>query len=105
MSYLSHVKIASIAQAKNQLSALLDRVRRGETVLITDRGRPVARLVPTVTSDLGDDARLDRLERLGLIRRGRPSRETRQLILSPPPKTTDGSSIVDVLIEERREGR
>lgn len=32
--------------AKTHLSALLDKVARGEEVLITRRGRPVARLVP-----------------------------------------------------------
>ncbi len=32
--------------AKAHLSALLDRVGRGEEVLITRRGTPVARLVP-----------------------------------------------------------
>jgi prevent-host-death family protein len=34
---------ASISEAKNSLSALVDRVRRGETVLISDRGRPRGR--------------------------------------------------------------
>ena len=33
-------------EAKTQLSALLDRVERGEEVRITRHGRPVARLVP-----------------------------------------------------------
>jgi prevent-host-death family protein len=32
--------------AKNRLSALLDRVERGEEIVITRRGRPVAKLVP-----------------------------------------------------------
>lgn len=32
--------------AKNKLSALLDRVEHGEEIVITRRGRPVARLVP-----------------------------------------------------------
>jgi prevent-host-death family protein len=32
--------------AKNKLSALLDKVERGEEIVITRRGRPVARLVP-----------------------------------------------------------
>jgi prevent-host-death family protein len=32
--------------AKNKLSALLDQVERGEEIVITKRGRPVARLVP-----------------------------------------------------------
>lgn len=33
-------------EAKTHLSALLDRVERGEEVTITRHGRPVARLVP-----------------------------------------------------------
>ena len=37
---------ASVARAKNQLSALIDRVRRGETVMIEDHGVPVAQLQP-----------------------------------------------------------
>ena len=34
--------------AKTHLSSLLDRVAQGEEILITKRGRPVARLVPAV---------------------------------------------------------
>ena len=34
-----------LAQAKNQLSELIDRVELGETVAVTRRGKPVARLV------------------------------------------------------------
>jgi len=33
-------------EAKTHLSALLDRVERGEEVTITRHGRPVAKLVP-----------------------------------------------------------
>ncbi len=33
-------------EAKTHLSSLLDRVARGEEVVITKRGKPVARLVP-----------------------------------------------------------
>lgn len=33
-------------EAKNKLSELLDRAERGEEVIITRRGRPVAKLVP-----------------------------------------------------------
>jgi len=32
-------------EAKNKLSALLDRAERGEEIVITRRGRPVAKLV------------------------------------------------------------
>jgi prevent-host-death family protein len=34
-------------EAKNTLGALLDRVERGEEIIITRHGRPVARLVPS----------------------------------------------------------
>ncbi|MGA2558573.1 MAG: type II toxin-antitoxin system prevent-host-death family antitoxin [Terracidiphilus sp.] len=33
-------------EAKNTLGTLLDRVERGEEIVITRHGRPVARLVP-----------------------------------------------------------
>lgn len=35
-------------EAKNRLSALLERVERGEEIVITRRGKPVAKLVPAV---------------------------------------------------------
>lgn len=38
------MKIATVSAAKNHLSALLAEVSRGETVIITDHRRPVARL-------------------------------------------------------------
>jgi prevent-host-death family protein len=34
-------------EAKNKLSALLDRAEKGEEIVITRHGRPVAKLVPT----------------------------------------------------------
>jgi len=34
-------------EAKNTLGALLDRVERGEEIIISRRGKPVARLVPS----------------------------------------------------------
>ncbi|MBA2667461.1 MAG: type II toxin-antitoxin system prevent-host-death family antitoxin, partial [Trueperaceae bacterium] len=40
------MKKASVSSVKNNLSSYLDLVRAGEAVLITDRGRPIARLVP-----------------------------------------------------------
>ncbi len=40
------MKSAGIREARQNLSVLLDEVRKGREVVITDRGRPVARLVP-----------------------------------------------------------
>lgn len=49
---------------RRQASAILRRVAAGETVEVTDRGRPVAVLLKTMPSGLA------RLEREGLLRRG-----------------------------------
>jgi prevent-host-death family protein len=40
------MKEAGIREARQNLTALIDEVRKGHEVTITDRGRPVARLVP-----------------------------------------------------------
>jgi len=40
------MKTAGIREARQQLSVLLGEVRKGSEIVITDRGRPVARLVP-----------------------------------------------------------
>jgi prevent-host-death family protein len=35
-----------VFEAKNKLSDLLDRAERGEEIIITRRGKPIAKLVP-----------------------------------------------------------
>lgn len=98
------MKRASITDAKNNLSALIDGLKGGSPVLIVDRGRPVARLEP-VTSDVNEvDGRLSRLLRDGLLR-PRRAPPPRELLSSEPPRLKAGASLVDIVIEERREGR
>ena len=100
------MKIATISKTRNSLSALLDRVRHGETILITDRNRPVARLEPVAaTHGPGpDEGRLARLERAGIIRRGRGGRLAEILRVSPLA-AEKGGDILAVLLEERRSSR
>jgi prevent-host-death family protein len=58
------MKRASITEAKNRLSALIDGLKSGSPVLIVDRGRPVARLEPVTRFGEGDqEGRLARLMR------------------------------------------
>lgn len=40
------MKKAGIREARQDLSALIEDVKKGREIVITDRGRPVARLVP-----------------------------------------------------------
>jgi len=40
------MKTVGIFEAKTHFSALIDAVGRGETIVVTKKGQPVARLVP-----------------------------------------------------------
>ena len=40
------MRTAGIREARQNLSALLDEVKKGREIVITERGRPVAKLVP-----------------------------------------------------------
>ncbi len=56
----------SIYQAKARLSEIIRRVKRNGTVVITERGKPVARVVP-LPRDNGLDPRLQELHASGQI--------------------------------------
>ncbi|MBU1538559.1 MAG: type II toxin-antitoxin system prevent-host-death family antitoxin [Alphaproteobacteria bacterium] len=43
----------SVAEAKNNLPKLLDRMLAGEEVVITRRGKPIARLAPETAPEPG----------------------------------------------------
>ena len=99
------MKRASITEAKNNLSALIDSLKAGSPVLIMDRGRPVARLEPvTGDHDPTHDGRLARLVRDGLVR-PRRSQPTQAVFSSEPPHPGAGASVLGALIAERRKGR
>ncbi|HEV3228683.1 MAG TPA: type II toxin-antitoxin system prevent-host-death family antitoxin [Solirubrobacteraceae bacterium] len=96
--------IATITEAKNRLSALIDRVRAGESVLIVDRGIPVARLESAVAPPADADGKIARLERAGAVRSARKP-PAREVLSRKPPSPRRGASAVDALLDERRGGR
>jgi prevent-host-death family protein len=100
------VKKISVTEARNNLSALIDGLKRGSGVLIVDRGRPVARLEP-VTDSRGESWGEDRI--LRLVRDGvvRPARKPfpKALLSTRPPAAKRGASGVRLLLEERQHGR
>jgi prevent-host-death family protein len=99
------MKRASITEAKNNLSALIDGLRSGSPVLIVDRGRPVARLEPVSGHQESEqNGRLSRLLRDGVVRLRR-ARPPPALFDSEPPRASADVSAVDTLIQERRDGR
>jgi len=92
---------ATISEIKSRLSAYLKKVKAGQAILILDRDQPIARLERVEPATRPGD-RLVRLERAGLLRRA--TRPVSVANLSGPvPKSS--RSVVEALLEERREGR
>jgi prevent-host-death family protein len=61
------MKEAGIREARQNLSVLIEEVRKGREIVITDRGKPVARLVPPrrrTTPFAGRSAFRNRIPRL-----------------------------------------
>src|SRR3954451_11593478 len=96
--------VATVTEAKNRLSALIDRVKAGESVLIVDRGTPVARLESAVGVDTDPEGRIARLHRAGAVQ---PARKppAAAVLASSPPHAAHGASAVSALLDERRSGR
>jgi prevent-host-death family protein len=93
---------ASVSQLKTSLSEFLLGVKNGEEVLITQRGRPIARLVPAIGAETGG-ARKKRLIRAGILRAG-SARLSPDLLKPSPVVDTEGKTLRG-LLEERRSGR
>ena len=85
-------------ELKNRLGRYLGLVGRGETIIVTDRGKPVARLVPPepepeTTYSVRD--LLKRLEAEGHLRRGtRPFRRFK-------PIRVKGKPMSQMILEDR----
>ena len=96
------MKSASVTDMKNNLSKYLELVKNGEPVLITERGVTIARIesVRARQDKTADSARLARLERSGIIRRG-GGPVPKWLIEKTPVKLKKGVSVVQALLEER----
>ncbi len=97
------MKRATLTDTKNNLSALVDQVQHGETILILDRGRPVARLESVVGAEDDPEGRLARLERQGLLRRA-TAPLPRELVVAKAPQAV-GASALEALLADRRDGR
>jgi antitoxin (DNA-binding transcriptional repressor) of toxin-antitoxin stability system len=99
------MKKAKVSELRDHLSRYLDHVRAGGRVLVLDRDRPVAEIIPVTFSQKEpgvDDARLAALEREGLISRGTgriPSEVLR------PTSIGKGAKVLKALLEERAGGR
>ena len=96
------MKRASVAELKAKLSEYIARAKAGEEVVVTERGRPVARLVP-VRAEAATDARVQELVRAGLARAPEGPLPDDFLTRERPPDPTGRS--LQLVLEERRDDR
>ncbi len=93
---------ASIASLKARLSEYIKAVKAGEEIIVTDRGRPVARLTPVGGRTQGE-AHMEELIRAGLARPPIAPLPP-DFWEMPRPADPEGHSLA-ALLEERAEGR
>jgi prevent-host-death family protein len=89
---------AGIKEVKNNLSRLLAKVKAGEEILITERGRPVARIMKENKGDKSIRAALAPLIQKGLI--ALPSRSILKDLHAP--LKVSGKPISKMVVEDRR---
>jgi len=97
------METAAVSKLKANLSEYLLKVKSGEEIVVTDRGKPVARIVPIRRNEEGISPHLLTLEKAGLARIG-SGKLPDEFWTRPRPKDTEGVAL-DNLIGERREGR
>lgn len=92
------MRTVNIAELKNKLSSYVGYAKAGETIIVRDRNRPVAQLVPFVASDATE-------EDLALVAAG-----VLRLPLEPggigplwemPWPEVEGNAVTEALLEER----
>ena len=93
---------STISHSKSAFSSLIDQVRAGETVMITDREVPVALLTPIPHQLYHGAEILADFERQGLIRRASLSGD---LALDDLPPKTPLTGTLAALLKERHESR
>ena len=88
-------KRIGIRELKSTLSECVREVRAGRTIVVTDRGQPVARIIPEAVSLR---QRVEALRKAGAIawsgRRLKPAK--------PAGKVRDGKTVADLVVENRK---
>jgi len=95
------MKTANIATAKNNFSRLIELVKAGETIVITERQRPVAQLQPLE----GVGPSLAALVAGGVLSPPGVPLDVVSFLEAPRPSIFDRNSLVGAVMEEREEGR
>ena len=89
---MSHMNKVGVRELRRDASAILRRVAAGETIQVTDRGRPVALMVKAMPDGL------ERLEAEGMVRHGEGD-----LLSITPVRPKPGVPLPSELVSQGRE--
>jgi prevent-host-death family protein len=86
---------AGVRDLKNRLSHYLREVKKGRSVIVSERGKIVATIVPV--REHPDVAKLQKLARTGLgtWRGGKPKGASRSVLIK-------GKTVAEIVLEDRR---
>ena len=91
-------KTVGARELKTRLGTYLRQVQNGTTLIVTERGRPVAELRPLSIETQGEEARLDELVALGIL-----SRKAKTSFAPFKPIRTKGPLVSTAIIEDRED--
>lgn len=97
------MRTAGVAELKARLASYLKIVKSGNEILVTDRGVPVAKLVP-VDARRMHETRRQRLAAAGLLTLGKGS-VPKELLEPPSGDPRVGQGVLAALLAEREDGR
>jgi prevent-host-death family protein len=95
------MKTTTVSKLKASLSGYLKRVKTGNEVIVTERGRPVAKLVP-ITQSGSVPEHLREMEKEGVVAVG-TGKLPKNFWRLPRPKDPKGL-ILKAVLEEREDG-
>lgn len=95
------MRTTGVTELKASLSEALARVKAGEEILVTEHGRPIAKIVPLPSAS--PEAAANELVRAGILRAPEAALDDEFWRL-PRPVDTEGLSL-RALLDERRSGR
>jgi prevent-host-death family protein len=92
----------SVREIKNRLSEYLRRVQAGEEVVITSRGRPVARLAPLSESRQGSQSEEELIRRFRALPWVKPAQGRRRQLPEPLLRIAPGEKTLAEIVSEQR---
>jgi prevent-host-death family protein len=94
------MRSVNVAELRNSLSKYLTFAKSGEEIIIRDRNLPVAKLVPFVSDEAGEEELL--LVAAGKLRLPKNAIKLEKLLKIPTGKVA-GSAAVQAIIDDRND--